>query len=90
MTWTIRSLAKSGDLIIVGDVDEIPRRSTIDLFRRCDEYPEIVHLQMKTYFYSFEFYYSWDDFWQAKVQIFDRKRFYYSHQKGGDYLLADS
>lgn len=90
MTWTIRSLARTNDLIIVGDVDEIPRRETINLFRRCDGFPEIVHLQMKTFFYSFEFYYSSDDFWQAKLQTYDRKRFYYSHQKGSEHLLADS
>lgn len=90
MTEAIRLNSADNDLIIVGDVDEIPRHSTIELFQKCTNYPDIVHLQMKTYFYSFEFYYSNDDFWQCKIVNYNKDTFDYNHQKQSEYLLTDS
>lgn len=90
MTEVIRLNSVDNDLIIVGDVDEIPRHSTIELFRKCSNYPDIVHLQMKTYFYSFEFYYSNDDFWQCKIIKYNKETFNYNHQKESEYLLTNS
>jgi len=44
-----------GDVLIMADVDEIPSRHTIELFRNCDGFPSDLHLGMKNYLYSFEF-----------------------------------
>lgn len=57
MTQTIQSLRPNhGDLIIVGDVDEIPFKETINLLKNCEGYSRELHLQMRNYVYSFEFY----------------------------------
>ncbi|KAJ4912038.1 hypothetical protein Rs2_06659 [Raphanus sativus] len=44
------------DLLIMSDVDEIPSAHTIDLLRWCDGYPPVLHLQLRNYLYSFEYY----------------------------------
>ena len=57
MTRAIRSLKpKYGDLIIASDVDEIPFKETIQLLKSCEGYSGELHLQMRNYVYSFEFY----------------------------------
>jgi beta-1,4-mannosyl-glycoprotein beta-1,4-N-acetylglucosaminyltransferase len=43
------------DIVIMADVDEIPSRHTIELFKHCDGFPDVLHLGMKNYLYSFEF-----------------------------------
>ncbi|KAI2800482.1 hypothetical protein BLOT_011867 [Blomia tropicalis] len=86
----VRSEAIDGDLIIVSDVDEIPRANTIHLLKICSDYPLPLHLQLKTYFYSFEFFFSYTDSWRANVQRFDKNKFQYSHGKQSNIILADS
>lgn len=44
-----------GDVVIMADVDEIPSRNTVELFKYCDGFPDDLHLGMKNYLYSFEF-----------------------------------
>jgi beta-1,4-mannosyl-glycoprotein beta-1,4-N-acetylglucosaminyltransferase len=90
MKLIIERYAKDGDIIICSDVDEIPSSDTIELFRECEGFPNIMHLQLKTYMYSFEYYYSLDDSWRAHICLFNKSNFYYFHGRGSDYLLADS
>lgn len=78
-----------GDLIIVSDVDEIPSSKTIELFKRCTGYPMTVHLELKTYVTSFEFYFAPDDSWRAHVQVYS-SGFYYSHGRQSDVILPNS
>ncbi len=90
MSLIIESYAKDGDIIICSDVDEIPSSNTIELLKECEGFPNIMHLQLKTYLYSFEYYYSLDDSWRAHISLFDKSKFYYFHGRGSDYLFADS
>lgn len=43
------------DIIMQSDVDEIPSFKAVSLFKYCSGYPDIIHLGMPSYLYSFEF-----------------------------------
>lgn len=80
MTLAIRHLRlKNGDLIIVGDVDEIPFKETIQLLKNCEGYSRELHLQMRNYVYSFEFYIDTTN-WKPHVDTFSND-FRYHHGK---------
>lgn len=90
MTMIIQnSGVQSGDLIIVSDVDEIPSSKTIELFKRCAGYPRAVHLELKTYVTSFEFYFAPDESWRAHVQVYS-SGFYYGHGRQSNVILPDA
>eukprot|EP01083_Nonionella_stella_P059533 155779_1 len=56
MTRALRKFdLAEGDLVIVADCDEIPRKNTVELFRHCDFGKERVGLQVRVFYYSFEF-----------------------------------
>ncbi|KAK5100432.1 hypothetical protein LTS08_005181 [Lithohypha guttulata] len=64
-----------GDVIIVSDVDEIPRPETIDLLRNCD-FPERVDIRSKFFPYSFqlhrtdgEWYHPQATYWRGNETI---------------------
>ena len=64
-----------GDVIIVSDVDEIPRPETIELLRNCD-YPARTGIQSRFFLYSFQWHRAdWDWFhpqatyWQGEKTI---------------------
>jgi beta-1,4-mannosyl-glycoprotein beta-1,4-N-acetylglucosaminyltransferase len=42
-----------GDVILVSDIDEIPRRSTLQVLRNC-KYPRRLTLRSRFYYYSFQ------------------------------------
>ncbi|QSZ33799.1 hypothetical protein DSL72_005371 [Monilinia vaccinii-corymbosi] len=46
--------ANPGDVIIVSDVDEIPRPKTVDVLRTCD-YKGSITLHARFYYYSYQF-----------------------------------
>lgn len=46
-------MARLGDVLIVSDVDEIPRPSTLILLRNCD-FPKRLTLRSKFYYYGFQ------------------------------------
>lgn len=89
MNSIIYQYARSGDYIICSDVDEIPSKQTIQLIKQCDGFPDNLHLELKTYFYSFEFFFSSDDSWRAHISKYDSS-FGYKHGRLSDDLLADS
>ncbi|MES2287671.1 MAG: hypothetical protein V4547_18390 [Bacteroidota bacterium] len=79
-----------GDLIIVGDIDELPYRHTIQLLKTCKGYSQELHLEMNNYLYSFEFPLR-TTYWRPHVAIYDPNNFWYHHGKcKGSYQLADS
>lgn len=92
MKKAIQSLRPNyGDLIIVGDVDEIPYKETIKLLKNCEGYSMELHLQMRNYIYSFEFYIDTTN-WKPHVDTFS-KSFGYHHGKSknsniSNYLLV--
>lgn len=44
-----------GSIILQSDVDEIPSSRAVSLLKHCTGYPDIIHLGMPSYLYSFEF-----------------------------------
>nr|BAJ97567.1 predicted protein [Hordeum vulgare subsp. vulgare] len=77
------------DLLIMSDVDEIPSGHTINLLRWCDDTPEILHLQLRNYLYSFEFFLD-DKSWRASIHRYRAGKTRYAHYRQTDELLADS
>ncbi|CAH9107451.1 unnamed protein product [Cuscuta epithymum] len=77
------------DLLIMSDIDEIPSRHTINLLRWCDNIPEILHLRLKNYLYSFEFLLD-DNSWRASVHRYQSGKTRYAHYRQSDDVLADS
>ncbi|XP_039125325.1 uncharacterized protein LOC120261477 [Dioscorea cayenensis subsp. rotundata] len=77
------------DLLIMSDTDEIPSGHTINLLRWCDDIPEKLHLQLRNYLYSFEFFLD-DKSWRASVHRYRSGKTRYAHYRQSDELLADS
>jgi hypothetical protein len=47
---------REGDALIISDIDELIRPSTLQLVRGCDHLPPVLHLQLPRFLYSFEFF----------------------------------
>ncbi|PWA72826.1 beta-1,4-N-acetylglucosaminyltransferase family protein [Artemisia annua] len=77
------------DLLIMSDVDEIPSRHTINLLRWCDDIPEVLHLRLKNYLYSFEFLLD-NHSWRASVHRYRSGTTTYAHFRQSDVILADA
>ncbi|KAF5184936.1 Beta-1,4-mannosyl-glycoprotein 4-beta-N-acetylglucosaminyltransferase, partial [Thalictrum thalictroides] len=77
------------DLLIMSDVDEIPSGHTINLLRWCDDTPPIIHLQLRNYLYSFQFFMDTKS-WRASVHRYQKGVTRYGHFRQADVLLADS
>ncbi|KAG4068999.1 hypothetical protein HA402_008310 [Bradysia odoriphaga] len=87
MTRAIRSLMpKNGDLIIVSDVDEIPFKVTVKLLKNCEGYSSELHLQMRNYVYSFEFY--GDTTNRPHVDTYSNE-FRYHHEKSTESSISN-
>lgn len=95
MTELLRShlrLTKRPPIVIFSDVDEIPSAHTIRLLRGCEfaangQGP--LHLQMRTYLYSFEWPVGWGT-WRAQVHQWDESSTYYRHSQASERALADA
>ncbi|KAL1807284.1 hypothetical protein ACET3Z_030352 [Daucus carota] len=77
------------DLLIMSDVDEIPSRHTINLLRWCDDTPQVLHLRLKNYLYSFEFLLD-NNSWRASVHRYQSEKTKYAHYRQSDDILADA
>ncbi|KAI8985924.1 glycosyl transferase [Pilobolus umbonatus] len=88
-----RALREAGirqdDLLIMSDVDELVRGKTVDVINGCEGVPDILHLQLKNYLYSFEFYLDHGS-WRAHIVKYKAEETYYSHQQVSTDLLSDS
>lgn len=80
---------REDDLLIMSDVDEIPSGHTVNLLRWCDEIPDKLHLELRNYLYSFEFYLD-NKSWRASVHRYRPGKTRYAHFRQTDELLADS
>jgi len=58
-----------GDVILVSDVDEIPRPSTIKLLRNC-EFPERMTLRSRFFYYSFQWQHVGGDWWHPQATFY--------------------
>ena len=81
--------ARSGDLVIMSDVDEIPSMHTIRLLSSCSGVPFPLHLQLRNYVYSFEYFLGLDS-WRAQVHTYKKFETSYRHSITSNYMLADS
>lgn len=100
MTNLLRTKVRDGDVVIMADVDEIPSRNTIELFKHCDGFPNSLHLGMKNYLYSFEFPVTHQagylpeaspNSYQWRPQIHRwNSGAYYRHGRATPYIFADS
>ncbi|XP_010550158.1 PREDICTED: uncharacterized protein LOC104821093 [Tarenaya hassleriana] len=77
------------DLLIMSDVDEIPSAHTINLLRWCDGFPPILHLQLRNYLYSFEYYID-NKSWRASVHLYKPGKTRYAHFRQSNFLLSES
>lgn len=77
------------DLLIMSDVDEIPSAHTINLLRWCDDIPPVLHLQLRNYLYSFEFFLD-NKSWRASIHRYQTGRTRYAHYRQADLLLSDA
>ncbi|EHA8592564.1 beta-1,4-mannosyl-glycoprotein 4-beta-N-acetylglucosaminyltransferase [Cocos nucifera] len=77
------------DLLIMSDVDEIPSGHTIDLLRWCDDIPEKLHLRLRNYLYSFEFFLD-NKCWRASVHRYRVGKTRYAHYRQTDDILTDA
>lgn len=78
-----------GDILIISDVDEIPRAEVVDLYRKCEGMPDILHLDMPVYIYSYGFR-MLGTTWKAAIHKFKHGRTFYSHGQVSDVRLSDS
>lgn len=84
-----RAGIQDDDLLIMSDVDEIPSSHTINLLRWCDEVPQILHLRLKNYLYSFEFLVD-NNSWRASIHRYVSGKTTYAHYRQSDEILADA
>ena len=79
---------RDGDILIVSDVDEIPRSQTVELFRQCQG-PDIVHLDMTAYVYSFGFKNHLTT-WKASLHRYRRGHTGYGHGLQSPFRLMNA
>ncbi|CAG8950229.1 hypothetical protein HYFRA_00008467 [Hymenoscyphus fraxineus] len=63
--------ANKGDVVLVSDVDELPRPDTIKALRNC-KFPKKVALGSKMYYYSFQWL-ARNEWWHPQATYFDGK-----------------
>jgi beta-1,4-mannosyl-glycoprotein beta-1,4-N-acetylglucosaminyltransferase len=62
--------ASLGDVILVSDIDEIPRPETLQLLRNC-EYPRRLTLRSRFYYYSFQWLHRGEDWHHPQATIYE-------------------
>ncbi|KAF8087325.1 hypothetical protein N665_0589s0006 [Sinapis alba] len=90
MNWLLREANVSdGDAVIMSDADEIPSPHTVKFLQWCDGIPDVMHLELRDYMYSFEFPVDYSS-WRASVHIYNRKWTQYRHSRQTDLILSDA
>lgn len=77
------------DLVIMSDVDEIVRSKTLQVLKSCSGVPDDLHLQLKNYMFSFEFYVD-SSSWRAHVVKYKQGNTFYMHGQITENLLSDA
>ncbi|KAI8379310.1 N-acetylglucosaminyltransferase-like protein [Radiomyces spectabilis] len=78
-----------GDLLIMSDVDELIRGKTVDILRSCGGVPDQLHLQLRNYVYSFEFFVDFNS-WRAHIEKYDPDSTSYRHGQVTKNILSDA
>ncbi|XP_010533132.1 PREDICTED: beta-1,4-mannosyl-glycoprotein 4-beta-N-acetylglucosaminyltransferase [Tarenaya hassleriana] len=84
-----RAGVRDGDLVIMSDTDEIPSPHTVKFLKWCDGIPNIMHLELKDYMYSFEFPVDYSS-WRASVHVYNSWRTQYRHSRQSDVIFSDA
>ncbi|GAA0148545.1 glycosyltransferase [Lithospermum erythrorhizon] len=84
-----RGGVSDGDLVIMSDADEIPSHHTVKLLQWCEGIPDIMHLQLRNYLYSFEFFVD-SSSWRASVHVYNSKWTSYRHSRQTNLILSDA
>ncbi|KAF8891741.1 glycosyltransferase family 17 protein [Infundibulicybe gibba] len=74
-------------VVLMSDVDEIPYSHTLALLKACN-FGESIHLQLKNFLYSFEWYLG-PTSWRASVHLWKSSSIY-RHSMSTNKLLADA
>ncbi|KAI8093478.1 N-acetylglucosaminyltransferase-like protein [Halteromyces radiatus] len=77
------------DWVIMSDVDEIIRGKTLQLITQCQGVPRALHLQLRNYLYSFEFFVDYGS-WRAHIERYDPDSTQYGHYQITPLMLADA
>jgi hypothetical protein len=77
------------DWVIMSDVDEIVRGKTVELITKCQGVPRAMHLQLRNYIYSFEFWYD-NKSWRSHIERYDPDNTKYGHHEVSNIMLADA
>ncbi|OAD74484.1 glycosyltransferase family 17 protein [Phycomyces blakesleeanus NRRL 1555(-)] len=85
----IKEDVQKGDLILMSDVDEIVRSKSLEILKSCAGVPELLHLQLRNYLYSFEFLFD-DQSWRAHVETFIPGQTIYRHGQVTQDCLVDA
>jgi beta-1,4-mannosyl-glycoprotein beta-1,4-N-acetylglucosaminyltransferase len=80
---------KQGDVLLMTDTDEIPFNHVVLMFSECKGMPQITHLQLRNYMYSFQWLVDMDS-WRAQVHYYQPGQTRYQHDRRSDYMLVDS
>ncbi|KAL1193508.1 hypothetical protein V5N11_014671 [Cardamine amara subsp. amara] len=90
MNWLLKEAGiADGDALIMSDADEIPSPHTVKFLQWCDEIPNVMHLELRDYMYSFEFPVDYSS-WRASVHIYSSKWTQYRHSRQTDLILSDA
>lgn len=76
------------DLLIMSDADEIPSPHTVKLLQWCDGVPDVLHLELRNYMYSFEFPVDYNS-WRATVHVYGPWT-RYQHSRQTDIIFSDA
>lgn len=83
-----RGELREGSLVIQSDIDEIISRQTLDLLTSCSDYPSQLHLNVKSYLYSYNFPLLDTGYWRPRaVTVEANQDITYHHGRGSDSLL---
>lgn len=80
---------KTGDMVLMSDVDEIIRAKTLLVLKKCEGVPENLHLQLRNYMFSFEFFLDTAS-WRAHIVKYTAGETFYSHGQITENLLSDA
>jgi beta-1,4-mannosyl-glycoprotein beta-1,4-N-acetylglucosaminyltransferase len=80
---------KTGDMVLMSDVDEIIRAKTLLVLKQCQGVPETLHLQLRNYMFSFEFFLDTAS-WRAHIVRYTAGETFYSHGQITENLLSDA
>ncbi|KAI9273947.1 beta-1,4-mannosyl-glycoprotein 4-beta-N-acetylglucosaminyltransferase-like protein [Helicostylum pulchrum] len=85
----VKAGAKTGDMILMSDVDEIIRSKSLYLLKMCDGVPDKLHLQLRNYMFSFEFFLD-SSSWRAHIVRYTAGDTFYTHGQITENLLSDA